>query len=438
MTQSHALSILKTGKNVFLTGPAGSGKTYVLNEYIKYLRHHGVTVGITASTGIAATHMGGMTIHSWSGMGVKSHLSDEDLSALADKPALVKRFKETEVLIIDEVSMLHHFRLDLLDKVARHLRGLKKLFDKGADAVSPRDLPFGGMQVVLCGDFFQLPPVSRSGEPAAEFIYRSTAWKEGGFTICYLEENYRQGNDVSVQILNEIRSGEVSDESRELLKGRFKKKDEIETGEGDEALTQLYTHNIDVDSLNETELKKVENPEYLYHMSSRGKPFLVEALKKSCLAPEVLRLRKGARVMCVKNNFDQGYVNGTLGVVVSCGPDVDPVIHTADDEFVTIERATWQVEESGKVLAEITQYPLRLAWAITVHKSQGMSLNSVCVDLSKCFEPGMGYVALSRVRSLDGLSIVGFNESALRVHPGVLEYDRHQSWLVRTKNSWQM
>jgi hypothetical protein len=429
MTQSHALAILKTGRNVFLTGPAGSGKTYVLNEYIRYLRDHDVTVGITASTGIAATHMGGMTIHSWAGMGIKGDMHDDELAALADKPNLVKRFKETEVLIIDEVSMLHHFRLDLLDKVARHLRSVRKLFDKptGEDFSSAADKPFGGMQIVLCGDFFQLPPVSRMGEPDAQFIYRSQAWKDAGFTICYLEENYRQGDDVAVNILNEIRSGEVSDESRELLKSRYRDRTEIrkEAETPADIPTQLFTHNIDVDGLNSTELAKVEDTEFSYEMRSRGKPFLVDALKKSCLAPEVLKLKKGARVMCVKNNFEQGYVNGTLGVVVSCGPGVDPVIRTASNRLVTIEQASWEVEENGRVLAEITQHPLRLAWAITVHKSQGMSLDSVCVDLSKCFEPGMGYVALSRVRTLDGLTIVGFNESALRVHPEVLEYDRH-------------
>ena len=158
---------------------------------------------------------------------------------------------------------------------------------------------------------------------------------------------------------------------------------------------------------------------------------MVEALKKSCLATENLRLKKGARVMCVKNNFDKGYVNGTLGVVVSCGFGLDPVIRTAstpdfpEGRLITLELADWTIEDDGKVLAQITQYPLRLAWAITVHKSQGMSLDAIEVDLSKAFEPGMGYVALSRVRTLNGLSIIGMNENAFRVHSEVLEYDHH-------------
>ena len=169
MTQAQALDILKMGKNVFVTGPAGSGKTHVVNEYIKYLKSHKVEVGITASTGIAATHMGGMTIHAWTGMGIKGGMHEIDLQALAEKPYLAKRFANAQVLIIDEVSMLHHFRFDMIDTILRH--------------VKKNDRPFGGMQVVLVGDFFQLPPISRMGEQAAQFIYTSDAWKSGAFSV---------------------------------------------------------------------------------------------------------------------------------------------------------------------------------------------------------------------------------------------------------------
>jgi hypothetical protein len=466
MTQTQALNIMKTGRNVFITGPAGSGKTFVINEYIKYLKDHDVAIGITASTGIAATHMGGVTIHSWSGMGIKNNLSEHDLAKLGEKSAAARRIKEAAVLIIDEVSMLHHFRLDTLNSITQFIRKNKE--------------PFGGLQIVLCGDFFQLPPVSKYGEPDTHFIYRSEAWRDGKFTVCYLHENFRQLSDPILSVLNEIRSGEVSDEARERLRGRFKRKEQrfknedvgfkseerrfkngdlrfrsevqrfknddlgfksesqeqsledSEIGlEVEDSPTRLYTHNVDVDRINEIELDKIDDYEVTYEMTSKGRKPLVEALKKSCLAPEKLRLKKGARVMCVKNNFDEGYVNGTLGVVVSCGFGVDPVIHTAstpdfpNGRQLNIPLTDWTIEDDGKVLAEITQYPLRLAWAITVHKSQGMSLDEVEVDLSKAFEPGMGYVALSRVRTLEGLSIVGMNENAFQVHPEVLEYDRH-------------
>ena len=430
-----------------MTGAAGSGKTFVVNQYIKYLKDHYLPVGITASTGIAATHMGGVTIHSWSGIGVSDKLSDFEIEGIAEKKYIKKKIEAARVLIIDEVSMLHHFRLDMVHRV---LQKIKK-----------SDEPFGGLQVVLCGDFFQLPPIARYGEPQSRFIYESKSWKEGMFTVCYLGDNYRQVNDPSLNILNDIRAGEVSEQSYELLMSRSSKlkvlsqKSEVashkpqvlgsksENATDDEAgdnsnetaeetiSTKLYTHNIDVDSINNAELTKMDGYETTYEMTSRGKKPLVETLKKSCLAPEVLKLKKGARVMCVKNNFDEGYVNGTLGVVLSCGYGVDPIIQTSSTpdhpsgQRITVSRATWAIEDDGKTLAELTQYPLRLAWAITVHKSQGMSLDSVEVDLSKSFEPGMGYVALSRVRTLKGLTILGINENALRVNPLVLEYDRH-------------
>lgn len=430
MTQREALDILKTGRNVFITGPAGSGKTYVVNQYIKYLKDHNVPIGVTASTGIAATHMGGVTIHAWSGISVKDRLTNEDIEEIGARSYIRKKIEETKVLIIDEVSMLHHFRFDMINRVLQHIK-------KSSD-------PFGGIQVVLCGDFFQLPPVSRMGEPEARFIYESDSWKNGKFAICYLSENYRQSDDVCLSILNEIRSGEVSYSAREKLMTRYVqpvRRDEIDQGDFAEVAvqtesdllevepTRLFTHNIDVDVLNDAELQKVSGSEMIYEMTSRGRKQIVAALMKSCLAPEKLRLKRGARVMCVKNNFEKGYVNGTLGVVVSCGYGVDPTIRTAgtpdfpDGRLLTIERATWCIEDEGKTLAEINQYPLRLAWAITVHKSQGMSLDAVEVDLSKSFEPGMGYVALSRVRTLNGLKVLGINENALKVHPGVLEYD---------------
>lgn len=404
MTQLEAMSILKTGRNVFITGPAGSGKTHLLNQYIKYLRDHNVKIGITASTGIAATHMGGMTLHSWSQIGIKDRFAKGDIDDLLGRSYLKKRLKDVSVLIIDEISMLHGFQLDMVDEI---LKAFKK-----------SEQPFGGIQVVFCGDFFQLPPISSMNEPV-RFAYHSRSWKEAKPAVCYLKENYRQKDNLSLSVLNGIRSGMVSDSIRKHIESRLN----CPTSSAEP--TRLYTHNIDVDMINNRELSKMDEYEYLYEMESKGRPYVVESLKRSCLAPDKLRLKKGARVMCVKNNFESGYVNGSLGVVASCGPNVDPVVLLSNGNRVTIERQTWVIEDEGKTLAEICQYPLRLAWAITVHKSQGMSLDAVEVDLSKSFEPGMGYVALSRVRTIEGLNILGFNEMSLKVNPEVLEYDKY-------------
>ena len=188
MKQPQALKILKSGRNIYLTGAAGSGKTHVLNEYINYLRDRCVSVGVTASTGIAATHLGGVTIHSWSGIGIKDNISNQDIDYLVKKDYLRKRFNKTRVLVIDEVSMLHSRILDDVDRVCRAMKG--------------NENPFGGMQVVLSGDFFQLPPIVRNGS-SVEFVNSSRVWKEMDIRVCYLEDQYRQEDNALREILKE-------------------------------------------------------------------------------------------------------------------------------------------------------------------------------------------------------------------------------------------
>jgi hypothetical protein len=416
MTQKDALDILKMGYNCYVTGAAGSGKTHLLNEYIKYLKNNGVEVGVTASTGIAATHMGGMTIHSWSGLGIKDNLTEYDLEELETKKYLQDRLKNTSVLIIDEISMLHHFRLDLIERIARHLK--------------KNQLPFGGMQIILCGDFFQLPPVSRPGDIEAFFAYRSETWKKLNLKICYLEEQYRHKDEKFLRILNGIRKNFLSEELLNLLKSRHNAElpSVVEP-------TKLYTHNIDIDMINEAELNKLPGELHVFNMEEKGRKPLVDALKKSCLAPQNLRLKVGAKVMFVKNNFEGGYANGTLGKVIECSYG-GPKVMLASGKIISPEKVSWVVEEEGKRKAMIEQYPLRLAWAITVHKSQGMSLDAVEVDLSKSFERGMGYVALSRVRSLTGLRLVGLNKNALEVREDIMIFDEDLQEISNKDKSW--
>lgn len=407
MTQKDALDILKMGRNVFLTGPAGSGKTYVLNEYISYLKRAGVEVAITASTGIASTHINGMTIHAWSGLGIKNNLSDYDLEAMMEKQYLYKRFEKTQVLVIDEISMLSGNQLTMVEWICRTFKH--------------NDRPFGGLQVILCGDFFQLPPITKSsfGESAEnDFAYNSDVWKTAQFTICYLSEQHRQKDGDYLTILNQIRANKVTSETIALLRSRENAKQDA-----DIPITRLYTHNIDVDTINHEHLETLTATTREYTMTSKGKDFLIEGLKRSCLAPERLRLKEGARVMFVKNNYEVGFVNGTLGVVTGFNTFGEPVVRTVGGKLISVVPMSWSIEEEGKVKAEITQLPLRLAWAITVHKSQGMSLDAMEVDLSKSFVKGMGYVALSRVRSLGGMKLLGFNTLSLEVDPAVLEFD---------------
>lgn len=404
MTQKEAFTILKTGANVFLTGAAGSGKTYLLNEYIRFLKSRGIGVGVTASTGIAATHMGGLTIHSWAGIGIARAASDIEIRMMAANKRVLRRFTRTDVLIIDEISMLDANRLDLVDRVARLARGNFK--------------PFGGMQVVLSGDFFQLPPIAKVGEPAPRFAYHSTVWKNMNINVCYLHEQYRQGDRAFLEVLNAIRSAAINEGIVSRLRARYS------AVPVQKRITKLYSHNVNVDAENSRELARLRDTERHYRMEMRGVPAIVEALKKGCLAPEVLTLKKGAAVIFVKNNFEKRYVNGTLGRVTDFDEDGFPWVTAFDGRELLAAPATWSIEENGKIVAEIIQVPLRLAWAITIHKSQGMTLDAAEIDLSDAFERGMGYVALSRVRSLAGIKLLGFNEIALQVSPEIISFDR--------------
>lgn len=401
--QSEALEILKMGHNVFLTGPAGSGKTFVLNKYIKHLKQKGTKFGVTASTGIAATHIGGVTIHSWSGLGVKDKLSEKDLKKILRKSYVKKRFRGNEVLIIDEISMLNSFQFDSLNKICQMFKMSEE--------------PFGGMQIVCSGDFFQLPPVKRNGDE--KFVTKSEVWNKMNLKVCYLEEQHRQQNDGLLNFLNHIRQNNPA-RAREVLSALAINKENPFT-----ILTKLYTHNADVDVINSRELEKITGEPMVYDMKWVGNKNVVDLLKRGCLAPEKLSLKKGAKVMFVKNNFDAGYVNGTLGEVAYF--DVDdglPVVSTYDGKTIKAGLVTWTIEEDDKVKAQVDQIPLRLAWAITVHKSQGMNLDSAEIDLSKCFEEGMGYVALSRLRSLNGLKLNGINGMAFAVSSEAVELDK--------------
>lgn len=398
MTQEKALEKLKTGNNIFLTGEPGAGKTYTISKFIEWLDENDKEYVITASTGIAASHLDGSTIHSWVGLGIKRDLKKEQIDAILRNTWIVERIKPVEVLVIDEISMLDAVTVNDINNILC--------------AVHNNSKAFGGVQVIFVGDFFQLPPVSKNEEERL-FAFESEAWLHADPEICYLTEQHRQDDPIFLDILNSMRKGSTTDDHKDILnKCLLSSKPD----------TKLFTHNADVDRLNNEELAKLPGKEHIFYMEEGGIPVLIETLKKSCLSPEKLVLKKNAVVMFTRNNFNSGYVNGSIGKVIEFRNGY-PIVKLLTGETVYPEMAKWSVRSKRYEKAFIKQIPLRLAWAITVHKSQGMSLDSAMVDLSSTFEFGQGYVAISRVRSLSGLHLSGINDKAFLMHPKVIAQD---------------
>ena len=405
MNQALALEIMLAGESVLLTGPAGAGKTFVLNQFIRLAKHDGKHVSVAATTGLAATHLGGTTIHSWAGIGVM----DELPSGFAEHVSKGRReiIEKTDVLIIDEISMLHDYRLDMVDEACRLVRR--------------KDEPFGGIQVIMSGDFFQLPPINRGDSRQGGFVVHSKVWQELDPTICYLEEQHRQDDEVLLDILNAMRAGDVRRHHAEKLLERV----EVQPPE-DLLLTELHTVNVDVDRMNESRLDALSGDEIFYTQSTTGAQNYVENLQRSVLAPATLRVKQGALVMAVKNATDRKYANGSIGTVIDFEPVTEyPVVEFQNGKVVSMQPDTWELRDGDKKRASITQIPLRLAWAITVHKSQGMTLDAARIDLRKAFVEGMGYVALSRVKNIDSLYLTGINRMALQISEDATRIDSH-------------
>lgn len=414
MTQENALRILRSGANVFLTGEPGSGKTHTVNQFVSEARQRGKKVAMTASTGIAATHLNGVTIHSWCGIGIKDKLSKSDLDKIKRNSRVRERVINADILVIDEISMLSATTLWLVDMVCKTVRG---------DVAS-----FGGLQIVVVGDFFQLPPIVKqshspqalfANENISPFAFTSAVWREANFVICYLTEQYRTDDRQFAALLSAIRNQTFSDAHLKQLASR---RTSLSVKQTD--VIKLFAHNADVDLINRQKLAALKQPGRSYTMATFGPARLTDALIKNCLSPQILELKVGANVMCTKNNAKVGFVNGTLGVVHDFEMGTGwPIIKTKSGKNLTIEPMDWTAEDVGGELAKIVQVPLRLAWAITVHKSQGMSLDEAVIDLRAVFEYGQGYVALSRLRRLSGLHLLGWNERALAVHPEVVSID---------------
>lgn len=409
MLQKNALDTMKLGVNVFLTGSAGTGKSYTVGKYIEYLKESkvkGVQVAITATTGIAATNIGGTTIHSFSCIGIKEDMSDSEImKLLMRRKKRVAALLDADVLLIDEISMLHLKAFNLANKVISLARKDSR--------------PFGGLQVIVIGDFFQLPPVPKNNEleqSRDRFAFMSQTWVDCKFQVCYLTEQFRTTSSDLNHILNAIREDNVQDSHLDIIKSRMIKPENTQ-------ILNLFTHNENVDLINYTQLQKVEGATYRYEADLDGNMDRAKSLLNSITAVQKLELKVGAKVMFVKNDPDSGYMNGTQGEIIKFIKDEEhdppfiPVVKTKEGAIITAEPTTWEDEENERVVASVKQIPLRLAWAITIHKSQGMSLDEANINLNRVFEDGQGFVALSRLKTLEGLYVEDFSMRALRLNP---------------------
>lgn len=412
--QEAAVEAVILGKSIVLTGEAGTGKT----EVVKYIRNKArkakLRLALTSTTGTSALLIGGTTIHSYLGIGRGDGSWSNLATFISSKPALKKRWTDLDILVIDEVSMMNPELFDKLDKIGRFIR-------------NNRRVPWGGIKLMLCGDFLQLPVVGSD-----KFLFEADSFDEVIDEVHILTENVRQEGDQEwSRILSSIRMGELDDEAYSTLLLRVGTDVAIDGVKP----TKLYSRNDQVDRENARSiLNLLEARPGLetksYHMTSTsptGKRYSKEALKKlkdQCIAPEAMELCLGAQVMYLRNNTDMGLSNGSRGVVVGFTEQL-PVVKFMNNLTLTVypEEFTVNNAEHGTSELILKQLPIKVAFAISIHKSQGVTLDCVEVDISKCFCDGQAYVALSRVKTLNGLSLTTkFDRSNISANPKCLEF----------------
>ena len=387
--QQAVLDAAELKHNILITGSAGVGKSEL---YRQLCAKAGGDIASTASTGVAAVNIQGVTINSWAGLGMGDEPAEKIVEAVQKRRAVVDRIRSCNRLAIDEISMVNGHLFDKLDHVLRTIRK------------NPR--PFGGIQIIAIGDFLQLPPVSRGGGRAF-FAFQSEAWKAAGFKVGMLRKVWRQSDVAFSAALNDFRTANLTLAAMEVMRGRYQAPDVDPKFEA----IDLHTTNVDVNALNLERLAKIDSPAVTYTAEEWGDEWDLKALDKNCLAPRELELKVGAQVMLLKNlEVESGLANGTIGKVVDLPTkgkkwQHGPTVEFRNGQTRLLDRATWSVKIGRETVAERIQIPLRLAYAITVHKAQGMSLDKIRVHLGGIFEDGQAYVALSRARTLDGLFI---------------------------------
>jgi len=408
--------LIKNGENIFITGSAGTGKSFILNKLKKEFK-----IEVTSTTGMAAVNIGGQTIHAWAGVGICNLPIDYAIKSIMKKSSLAKKIKNAQILAIDEISMLDAQTFDYINTVLKAIRSNNK--------------PFGGLQLILFGDFFQLPPVEKNGG----FCFESSTWTDLNLKNIVLKKIYRQADSNFAQILNDIRQNNLKKEDLNAFYQQNNRplpqnKDVLHIFATNEAANNFNLQKFnsiptepielvakDIIMKNEEADKLVTSIEEAQNLSQARKK-IWDTLDKYCKVAQTITLKKDCRVMLLKNlDFDAGLINGTCGNVEDINDD-GIIVKFDNGELKLIKREEFDYTKDGKLLARRIQYPLRLAYGITIHKSQGMTLDEVFIDFNRIFEYGQAYVALSRVKSLNGLYLKGFTPQKIMTNPKIIDF----------------
>lgn len=426
--QRDAFDAIEAGKSIFLTGPGGTGKSYLLRAIYEYIPGRtGKHVTVTAMTGCAALLLGrwAKTLHAWAGVGLGRDPANALVAQIRKSRKTVTRWKMAEILVIDEVSMLTPDFLEKLDVIAR--------------AIRKDERPMGGLQMVFVGDFFQLPPVNKDKENEMPFAFESPLWSKIVQETIQLKTIMRQEDAAFQTILNEARIGSLSNESLAILRSRMN----LPWQTMNIRPTLLFSRRAEVDEINRRNLKSLMAERHPYKAETVFSPTLTtqgltrdslevkraaEKMDKDGAYMEELILAKGAQVMLLTNlDHGAGLVNGSRGVVTGFNDKGVPLVQFRNGTIVPIPPTSWPCDDLDGVSRK--QIPLKLAYAITIHKAQGATLDCALIDIgTNTFEYGQAYVALSRVKNLESLYVWDLDPSAFKAHPKVLAFYKSLSF----------
>jgi ATP-dependent DNA helicase PIF1 len=393
--QAKSLELMKSGENIFLTGGAGSGKSFVIREFLR--TPDSQSMPLLASTGTAAVLIGGRTFHSFFGLGIMEGGAEKTVERATQNRRVCRRISEAEGIIIDEVSMISASAFAAAETISRIAR--------------ESQLPWGGLRVIAVGDFAQLPPVSRG--QTRDWAFKSERWMATDFLSYHLQGNQRTKDELYLRILSKVRFGGPDEEVRDFLN------DCIRIEDPEDKATRLYPLREQVENHNSRELDSLIGDKVAYPTIFLGDERFRENFKNHLPIPETLSLKKDAVVMFVQNDPQKRWVNGTLGRVVDLQTD-KLVIRKQRGREVTVDKAQFSLQDAdGNVLMSAINFPLKLGYATTIHKSQGATLEQMWVDMSRLWEPGQAYVALSRLTTAEGLRLLGWHPRSFLVDPEV-------------------